>query len=408
MSNTLKFGNGEWYGKKDTILAYNDENNNYKPLLFNFGRATSATRVNKQGLIEVVGSGEPRVDYLNDANGALLLEPQRTNLVTYSEQFDNAAWTNLADASVVTNAAFAPDGTMSADKLVENTATAQHRIYRSISGASNTFSVFAKSDNRNYIGILANNGTRTYFNLSNGTIGSVSSGSTANIENHGNGWYRCTLYNSHPTFGAMIQLSDNGTNDSYLGDGTSGVYIWGAQLEAGSYATSYIPTQGSQVTRVQDVCNNAGNDQVINSTEGVLYLEAKVKTDDIFAANCIAVSDGTDTNRLLIIMYGNINSIRASMNVGGVSQFDFNLPSGYIQEQYYKIAVSYKVNDCKIFINGTKILTDTSATMPSTGTFNRLNFDLANGLYDFYGNVKEVKLYNTALTDQELQQLTTL
>ena len=197
--------------------------------------------------------------------------------------------------------------------------------------------------------------------------------------------------------------------EASLGGTTAGnIYMQYAQVEQGSYATSYIPTQGGAVTRNQDVCNNGGNEQVINSTEGVLYIEAKVKTDTIFSANCISISNGTDANRLSIIMYGNINSIRASMNVGSVSQFDFNLPSGYSQEQYYKIAVSYKVNDCKIFINGTKILTDTSATMPSIGTFDRLNLDLGQGLYDFYGNVKDVKLYNTALTDQELINLTTI
>ncbi len=79
MANTLKFGNGEWYGKKDTILAYNDENSNYKPLPFNFSRASNATVINKDGLIEEVGSGQPRVDYKDDSKGALLLEPSRTN-----------------------------------------------------------------------------------------------------------------------------------------------------------------------------------------------------------------------------------------------------------------------------------------------------------------------------------------
>ena len=86
---TLKFGNGEWYGKKDTILAYNDENNNYKPLPFDFSRGSSATVVNKDGLIETVGSGEPRVDYKDNTKGALLLEPSRTNLVNYSSNFQS-------------------------------------------------------------------------------------------------------------------------------------------------------------------------------------------------------------------------------------------------------------------------------------------------------------------------------
>jgi len=84
MANTLKFGNGEWYGKKDTILAYNDENSNYKPLPFNFSRASKATVVNKDGLIEEVGSGQPRIDYKDNSKGALLLEPQRSNLAIQS------------------------------------------------------------------------------------------------------------------------------------------------------------------------------------------------------------------------------------------------------------------------------------------------------------------------------------
>ena len=199
-----------------------------------------------------------------------------------------------------------------------------------------------------------------------------------------------------------VQLLLYGNQNSQIAD----ISCYGVQIEQGSYATSYIPTEGSSVTRNQDVCNNGGSLASINSTEGTLYAEAKVKTDTIFAANCIAVSDGTDANRLSIIMYGNINAIRASMNVGGVTQFDFNLPSGYIQEQYYKIAVSYKVNDCKIFINGTKISTDTSATMPLLGTFDRLNFDLGQGLYDFYGNTKALAVWKEALSDQELAELT--
>lgn len=84
MANTLKFGNGQWASKEGSVLAYNDENNNFKPLPFDFTRASGATRVNKDGLIEVVGSDEPRIDFSNDANGALLLEPSRTNFIPYS------------------------------------------------------------------------------------------------------------------------------------------------------------------------------------------------------------------------------------------------------------------------------------------------------------------------------------
>jgi hypothetical protein len=422
MANTLQLGNGKWATGKDTVLSFNDENNNFKPLPFDFSRASSATVVNQSGLIETVGSGEPRIDFLGNTKGALLLEPSRTNLVTYSEDFTQWANTRSSDS----NGFVSPTGGTNATKLIsDNTASSSHIIKSSnftiLSGQKYTYSVFVKANQLNYVRLMFTDDSvskylSVFFNLTDGTIGTTSDGSTAtldssNIENFGNGWFRCSVsgdLDTITTAHARIYLAEADNDFTIDGDGVSGVYIYGAQIEQGSYATSYIPTSGSAVTRVADVCNNGANDQVINSTEGVLYFEGKVKTDTIFAANCIAISDGTDANRLSIIMYGNINSIRASMNVGGVSQFDFNLSSGYIQEQYYKIAVSYKANDCKLFINGAKILTDTSATMPSLETFDRLNLDLGQGLYDFYGNAKDVKLYNTALTDQELAALTTI
>ena len=400
--NTLKFGNGEWYGKEGTILAYNSENNNYKPLPFTFDRDSVATRVNKQGLIETVGADQPRIDYLNDSKGALLLEPSRTNSLLQSNQFDTT-WTT-ANATE-TSGQIGIGGSSDAWKI--DLVSANGHIYQGASQTGvNTISVYAKAGTLNWMRLRVGTAPKNsrYFDLANGVIGL--SGTTpldAKIEAVGNGWYRCSMTTNISIDRVYFYPAQD---DGDLTATSGNIYIQHAQIEQGSYATSIINTQGSAVTRVDETCTNGGNDQVINSTEGVLYLEAKVKTDTIFAANCVAVSDGTDANRLSIIMYGNINSIRASMNVGSVSQFDFNLPSGYSQEQYYKIAVSYKANDCKIFINGAKILTDTSATMPSLGTFDRLNLDLGQGLYDFYGNVKDVRVYNTALTDQELAALT--
>ena len=393
MANTLKFGKGTWATKTGSSMAYNDQNGNYKPLPFNVERDSIATRVNKQGLIEVVGKDKLRIDYKDSAKGVALLEPSRTNNLLRSEEFDNASWTKFSSgtgiAPVVTaNYTTSPDGSNNADRVVFD------------KGSGTSGSDFSQM--RQIVSDVGQGVSSVYIKSN------TSDSYTMGIDPVGNAtlititpeWQRFTYSettNDRLTIGLRASQTSNYAD----------VSIWGAQMEAGSYATSIINTKGSAVTRLADACSGAGNEQVINSTEGVLYYEAKVKTDDIFAANCIAVSDGTDTNRLSIIMYGNINSIRASMNVGGVSQFDFNLPSGYIQEQYYKIAVSYKVNDCKIFINGTKISTDTSATMPSLATFDRLSFDLGQGSYDFYGNIKDVRVYNTALTDAELIALTT-
>ena len=121
MANTLKFGNGEWYGKKDTILAYNDENSNYKPLPFDFSRASNATVINKDGLIEEVGSGQPRIDYLGNTKGALKLEPQRTNILTQSQAFDNAYWSKSGASVTGGFASPSADSPLGAFKLVATT-----------------------------------------------------------------------------------------------------------------------------------------------------------------------------------------------------------------------------------------------------------------------------------------------
>ena len=121
MANTLNVGNGNWATKEDSLLAYNSENGNFKPLPFDFTRASSATVVNKQGLIETVGSGEPRIDFSNDANGALKLEPQRTNLITYSEAFDNSYWSKSGVSVVGGFASPSADSPLGAFKLVATT-----------------------------------------------------------------------------------------------------------------------------------------------------------------------------------------------------------------------------------------------------------------------------------------------
>ena len=145
MAQTFKFGNKQWYGKKGSVLAYNDENNNFKPLPFDFTRSSSATRVNKDGLIEVVGSDEPRVDYLNNADGHLLLEPSRSNIATYSE--DGSQWDFIQATISSTTDSTSPSGQSSVYKVTDNTVDGQHRadVRPAVtSGTEYTFSVFIK------------------------------------------------------------------------------------------------------------------------------------------------------------------------------------------------------------------------------------------------------------------------
>ena len=412
MANTFKFGNGQWAVGKETALAYNDENSNFKPLPFSFDRGSIATVVNKDGLIETVGVDEPRIDFLNNTKGHLLLEPSRTNLLTYSEDF-SSGWV-LDDATIISNNAISPDGALNATLLKGNTNSSRHNLV--ISGqASSTgsFSVFVKAKELKYLQIASANTTQQYvnFDLSNGIIGTVGSAfSNAKLENYGNGWYRCIVVSANQ-FNAFYVSLVSGLNATWLEswvmpNNTDGLYIFGAQLEAGSYPTSYIPTSGQSggVTRSADVCNNGGNEQVINSTEGVLYAEIAALADDL-SSRIISLSDGTDTNRVNLFYFSQSNDLAVNYRVSGSTVVSFIADLTDITN-FSKVAFKWESGNFKMYVDGALIDEDTNTTMLPSDTLDVLSFSRGDGSFGFYGNVKDVRVYNTALTDQELQNLT--
>tara|TARA_R110002074_G_C12476353_1_gene660571 strand:+ start:37 stop:1260 length:1224 start_codon:yes stop_codon:yes gene_type:complete len=407
MAETLKLGNGEWATRENSLLSYNDENGNYKPLPFDFTRASSATVVNKAGLIETVGTGTPRIDFSDDVNGALLLEPQRTNLVTYSNDFSNVAWVKNA-VSITINNITSPDGIQNADLFTADGTNVQHYVLQSQSSSAKTMSIFAKAGTQQFIQILTS-GTASpvaNYDLINGTTNLVGSSSTTSIENYGNGWYRCILTTTDAAAGSFYvcfsQSLATGRFPSFVSSKT--LYLWGGQSEANtSYPTSYIPTQGSTVTRNLETCTGAGNDQVINSTEGVLY--AEIAAEIITSFKNLSINDSTSSNRINLYIYN--SSLTVNFDVGGVNQasISYTIPD---VTTFNKIAFSYKLNEFKLFVNGVQRgSTDTSGTVPAVGTFNKLSFN-DGSLSKFYGNTKDIRVYNTALTDAELQALTTI
>tara|TARA_R110002073_G_scaffold275180_1_gene438715 strand:- start:613 stop:1839 length:1227 start_codon:yes stop_codon:yes gene_type:complete len=408
MSATLNLGtDGEWATRENSLLSYNDENGNYKPLPFDFTRASSATVVNKAGLIETVGTGTPRIDFSDDVNGALLLEPQRTNLVTYSNDFSNVAWVKNA-VSITINNITSPDGIQNADLFTADGTNVQHYVLQSQSSSAKTMSIFAKAGTQQFIQILTS-GTASpvaNYDLINGTTNLVGSSSTTSIENYGNGWYRCILTTTDAAAGSFYvcfsQSLATGRFPSFVSSKT--LYLWGGQSEANtSYPTSYIPTQGSTVTRNLETCTGAGNDQVINSTEGVLY--AEIAAEIITSFKNLSINDSTSSNRINLYIYN--SSLTVNFDVGGVNQasISYTIPD---VTTFNKIAFSYKLNEFKLFVNGVQRgSTDTSGTVPAVGTFNKLSFN-DGSLSKFYGNTKDIRVYNTALTDAELQALTTI
>ena len=415
MANTLKFGNGQWYGKAGSILAYNDENNNYKPLPFTFTRASSATRVNESGLIESVGSGIPRVDYLNNADGHLLLEPSRTNILLRSEEFDNAYW-EKTNSVITNNYTTSPDGNTSADKLVASSSSGQHLIGTSayvttLNLTAYVFTVRVKAAEYSKVGIreARNAGSYCCYNLSNGTL--IEEGTTtSSIKPLVNGWFEISLpfttLSLSQSLPQVFVLNDSYTSGnpnsySYSGDGTSGIYIWGAQLEAGSYATSYIPTSGSSVTRVAEATSQTPPSGVIGQTEGTFFLDFTVNQLDTSAANLFSISDGSTSNRIYIgsILNNKISAAVIASGAGDLISSSFDVVYG----GRYKCALSYKLNDIKFYINGSLVGIDTSAIIP---VCNRIQNNSGAGTSPFYDSINSIKLYNTALSDSELIALT--
>lgn len=252
-----------------------------------FARASTATRVNSMGLIEQVAAGVPRIDYdpITLACKGLLIEESRTNLLTYSEQFDNAAWTKTR-SSITANVATAPDGTTTADKLVEDTtASNSHFAFQSVAGLTDStvylHSVFAKAGERTKVVICFMDKAGTtrgmLFDLSSGTVANynqsgITDTSIYGIQSVGNGWYRCWVGHSSNT-GAFNPrgsvILTNGSTDSYTGDGTSGIYLWGAQLEAGAFATPYQPSTETFTGRTTTATYYGSNGLIQTASSGV-------------------------------------------------------------------------------------------------------------------------------------------
>jgi hypothetical protein len=377
---------------------------------FDVARNSIATRVNKSGLIEEVAIDVPRLDYSDGACPVLLTEPQSTNLATYSEDFSDATWGTPRQSTIEINSIISPSGVLNGTKLVEDSSINVHYIRLGTTptitiGIQYTASFFAKKGERNFCVIDNYNqaNSQTIFNLENGTIGADTSDSSS-ITHIGNGWYKCSNTYTATQTGAFtgIGVALNSTTQNYQGDGTSGIYIWGAQLEALSYPTSYIKTEGATVTRLADVVNNAGDATSFADAEGVLYINSSALFDSL-SDRVISINDASLNNRIYISYSSTTNQIAVDVIDGGVSQASMT-HTLTDETDYSKIAVKWKVNDCALWVDGVEVATDATCTMPSG--LADLSFNDGNSANNFYGKTKALKVY-PFLNDTQLLALTT-
>ena len=326
-----------------------------------------------------------------------ILEPVRTNLITYSEDFSNAYW--YKDSISVTSGFVSPDGTLNASKIVGSGFL--QGVINVVASNVYTYSVFWKKDTSSFIKFqVSSSGPDETITLNTKTLSfsSITNIDEYSVEEFGNGWYRLKItWTEQDTEISGIRIICDES------DANSSLYIWGAQVEQGSYPTSYIPTNGSATTRSAETANGSGDAATFNDSDGVLMAEISALADDE-TNRAITLSDGT-TNNVVEMFYssGGSNRIRFQIRANGVGgdNLDF-ITTNYNVEDYNKIAIKYKLNDAQVWINGTKIHTDSSSDVPNL--LSQIDFNYAGIGSNFYGNTKQIQYYNT--TDIDLEQLT--
>jgi hypothetical protein len=382
---------------------------------FTFSRSGNATRINKAGLVETMGTNIGRLNY-DLTNGtpascpSLLLEPARTNFIERSEEFDNSYW--IKENLSIGTGIVSPMGDTDAQNVIENTSTSRHRIraYISVtSGTTYTLSVWAKSTNRNLvINADALFNARSGFNLSTGVVADTTSG-TATITAFPNGWYRCTVTGAATSTQSQffyLQAQTGTTDADYTGDGSSTLSLFGAQLEAGSYPTSYIKNVDTSegATRTVDFCFiNSGLQNVLNTSEGTLFVDVEVpRASSTGSFERITLSDqNASTDRIIFDNYG--GNWRALMlsSAGNVNRTIVSVTAN----QRIKVAIAYSATSLRISYDGNTATTTNGSYTPST-TLESFKFSNKDGGNKWQGKIYQAIYFDTALTNAELKQLT--
>ena len=361
-------------------------------------RSTTATRVNPSGNIETVAINEPQIDY-SDGCGCLWVEPISTNLNLYSEELDNAAW-GKSDVTVTANNITSPDGTTNADKCETLSAPAQ--MYQAISVATNTtytWSFYVKRGTMTDLGVKV---------LNLGGDPDYVPAASYYSQTSASGWARVSF---------TFTTGTNGGNTYFYPLNASGVtgtvYLWGFQLEQNgtniNMETSYIPTTSGTVTRNPSAFLKTGVSSVIGSSEGVYFAEIAYfynGTSVVSTQSLVGINDSNNDAIYQLGKWGN-SFIGFTRNTGG-STILFSRSPLITSGSFAKLAVKYKAGDHAYWVNGAEIATSTEASaIPATQDRVVASYKGLSNFWAFYGKIRSIQVYNTALTDTQLTDLTT-
>ena len=376
-----------------------------------FTRASTGYYTTTGGVLVPFASGS-----LRTGDRGALIEGAGTNLCLQSQTFDNASWTKTR-SSISADAVAAPDGTTTADKLVEDsTAANNHRLSQAFVGVDNTtytFSIYVKAAERTWavVALTAQSGgfRGVAINLSTGALGTTSAATTAKVTSLASGWYRVSVSADIGPAGAGETLQvypatgdwDGTTAPSYNGDGASGIYLWGAQLEAASFPSSYIPTTTASATRAPDVLSVpvSGIDYPLS-----VYVETDItqNADGVVSQGLLTVSGAANNN--FQFMRGPAPSLR-SVVVATTTQMDTSAGS-MSAFGTYKTALRVAANDSRHCLNGALQTADTSVTLPSAPTIIEFG-SRGSGSSPLWSYIRKAALWTRALSDSELQSVST-
>lgn len=373
---------------------------------FTFTRASDKTAIdNASGLLVTVPANEPAFSWSSVFGGrkTLTIHEARTNLLTWSQVFDDVSWVK-SETTITANAVNGLDGTLTADKLVESANNANHNINKTVTtviGTTYTASIFAKAVERSKLRISRAGGAfAAWFDLTTGAFVNAA-GTTANIKDFGNGWFLCEV--SFPAVATStsvnyeIQITGGTASESYLGDGTSGLYIWGAQLEVGSFATPYIKTEATTATRAADVCTIDDLSPWFNPSEGTFLFDSQMPPIATGSFDIGVVYDGTVNNGIFFNI--NNNQVRLIVRVSGVTILTL-VAGTAAANQAIKLASSYADGVLKCSLNGAAVATG-SATFPTGLSAFRIGSNTA-GLGQLNSSINHIDYEPIAVSDAEL------